>query len=49
VREQGFPLSCRFFLRGEPPHKNAASEAPFQDRGARRAGWVDLRYKQLSF
>jgi hypothetical protein len=27
----GFALSCRFFMRGEPPHKNAASEAPFQD------------------
>jgi hypothetical protein len=28
----GFPLSCRFFIRGEPPNKNAASEAPFQER-----------------
>jgi hypothetical protein len=36
----GFPLSCRFFIRGEPPlaeplpqeNKTAASEAPFQDR-----------------
>jgi hypothetical protein len=29
----GFPLSCRFFIRGEPPNKNAASRAPFQERG----------------
>ncbi len=28
----GFPLSCRFLIRGEPPNKNAASRAPFQDR-----------------
>jgi hypothetical protein len=27
----GFPLSCRFLIRGEPPNKNAASRAPFQD------------------
>jgi hemoglobin-like flavoprotein len=46
-----FPLSCRFLIRGEPPNKNAASKAPFQERGAHRAtgrvtrpvGWVDLR------
>jgi hypothetical protein len=34
----GFPLSCRFLIRGEPPNKNAASGAPFQDRGELGAG-----------
>ena len=24
----GVPLSCRFFMRGEPPHKNAACGYP---------------------
>jgi hypothetical protein len=27
----GVSPSCRFLIRGEPPNKNAASEAPFQD------------------
>jgi hypothetical protein len=25
----GVPLSCRFFMRGEPPHKNAACGYPW--------------------
>jgi hypothetical protein len=33
TRPVGFPLSCRFFIRWEPPNKNAASRAPFQERG----------------
>jgi hypothetical protein len=37
----GFALSCRFFMRGEPPHKNAASEAPFQESG-------EMLYSQLA-
>ncbi len=28
----GVSPSCRFFIRGEPPNKNAASGAPFQER-----------------
>jgi hypothetical protein len=32
----GFSLSCRFFIRGEPPNKNAASRAPFQDSAPSR-------------
>ena len=36
--------TAAFLCLGFPPNKNAASRAPFQDRGARRAGWVDLRY-----
>ncbi len=36
----GSPLSCRFFIRGEPPNKNAASRAPFQERG--QFGKADL-------
>ena len=32
-RGLGVSPSCRFLIRGEPPNKNAASGAIFQDRG----------------
>jgi hypothetical protein len=39
------PRSEKCCWSGDPPSGLGVSpsEAPFQDRGARRAGWVDLR------